>query len=159
MSDVSQNPRPNRRALSAAARVYAVQALFQMEAADQSADRVVREFANWRIGVDYDEGTSPEADEDLFERIVDGAVNWQARIDQMTDRALVAKWPIDRIDPVLRAVFRAAGSELVGADTPPRVVISEYVAVADAFFPEGKEARFVNAVLDHTARAARPEAF
>ena len=110
-----------------------MQALFQMEAADQSADRVVREFANWRIGVDYDEGTSPEADEDLFERIVDGAVNWQARIDQMTDRALVAKWPIDRIDPVLRAVFRAAGSELVGADTPPRVVISEYVAVADAF--------------------------
>ena len=156
---MSQNPRPNRRALSAAARVYAVQALFQMEAADQSADRVVREFANWRIGVDYDEGTSPEADEDLFERIVDGAVNWQARIDQMTDRALVAKWPIDRIDPVLRAVFRAAGSELVGADTPPRVVISEYVAVADAFFPEGKEARFVNAVLDHMARAARPEAF
>ncbi|MFC0340134.1 transcription antitermination factor NusB [Paracoccus niistensis] len=159
MSDLSQNPRPNRRALSAAARVYAVQALFQMEAADQSADRVVREFANWRIGVDYDEGTSPEADEDLFERIVDGAVNWQARIDQMTDRALVAKWPIDRIDPVLRAVFRAAGSELVGTDTPPRVVISEYVAVADAFFPEGKEARFVNAVLDHMARAARPEAF
>ena len=159
MSDLSQNPRPNRRALSAAARVYAVQALFQMEAADQSADRVVREFANWRIGVDYDEGTSPEADEDLFERIVDGAVNWQARIDQMTDRALVAKWPIDRIDPVLRAVFRAAGSELVGTDTPPRVVISEYVAVADAFFPEGKEARFVNAELDHMARAARPEAF
>ena len=130
-----------------------------MEAADQSADRVVREFANWRIGVDYDEGTSPEADEDLFERIVDGAVNWQARIDQMTDRALVAKWPIDRIDPVLRALFRAAGSELVAADTPPRVVISEYVAVADAFFPDGKEARFVNAVLDHMARAARPEAF
>lgn len=159
MSDHSQSPRPTRRALSAAARVYAVQALFQMEAADQSADRVVREFANWRIGVDYDEGTSPEADEDLFERIVDGAVNWQARIDQMTDRALVAKWPIDRIDPVLRAVFRAAGSELVGTDTPPRVVISEYVAVADAFFPEGKEARFVNAVLDHMARAARPEAF
>lgn len=159
MSEQSQNPRPNRRALSAAARVYAVQALFQMEAADQSADRVVREFANWRIGVDYDEGTSPEADEELFARIVDGAVNWQARIDQMTDRALVAKWPIDRIDPVLRAVFRAAGSELVAADTPPRVVISEYVAVADAFFPEGKEARFVNAVLDHMARAARPEAF
>ena len=159
MSDLSQNPRPNRRALSAAARVYAVQALFQMEAADQSADRVVREFADWRIGVDYDEGTSPEADEDLFERIVDGAVNWQARIDQMTDRALVAKWPIDRIDPVLRAVFRAAGSELVGTDTPPRVVISEYVAVADAFFPDGREARFVNAVLDHMARAARPQAF
>jgi len=158
MSD-ARKPRADRRALSGAARVYAVQALFQMEAADQSADRVVREFENWRIGVDYDEGTSPEADEDLFERIVDGAVNWQARIDQMTDRALVAKWPIDRIDPVLRAVFRAAGAELVATDTPPRVVISEYVSVADAFFPDGRETRFVNAVLDHMARAARPEAF
>lgn len=151
--------RDARRAASAAARVYAVQALFQMEAANQSADRVLKEFRNWRIGVDYDEGTSPEADEDLFARILDGAVDRQARIDQMTDRALVAKWPIARIDPVLRAVFRAAGSELVSADTPPRVVITEYVAVADAFFPEGREARFVNAVLDHMAREARPEAF
>ena len=151
--------KPDRRALSAAARVYAVQALFQMEAADQSADRVVREFADWRIGVDYEEGTSPEADEDLFRRIVDATVNWQARIDQMTDRALVAKWPIARIDPVLRALFRAAGAELVGSEVPPRVVISEYVAVADAFFPDGRETRFVNAVLDHMARDARPEAF
>ena len=157
MSETSKTKqgKPDRRALSAAARVYAVQALFQMEAADQSADRVVREFANWRIGVDYEEGTSPEADEDLFRRIVD----WQARIDQMTDRALVAKWPIARIDPVLRALFRAAGAELVGAGAPPRVVISEYVAVADAFFPDGRETRFVNAVLDHMARDARPEAF
>ena len=155
----SRQARPDRRALSAAARVYAVQALFQMEAADQSADRVVREFSNWRIGVDYEEGTSPEADEELFKRIVDATVNWQARIDQMTDRALVAKWPIARIDPVLRALFRAAGAELVGSDVPPRVVISEYVAVADAFFPDGRETRFVNAVLDHMARDARPDAF
>lgn len=161
---MSEAPKPkqgksDRRALSAAARVYAVQALFQMEAADQSADRVVHEFADWRIGVDYEEGTSPEADEDLFRRIVDATVNWQARIDQMTDRALVAKWPIARIDPVLRALFRAAGAELVGSEVPPRVVISEYVAVADAFFPDGRETRFVNAVLDHMARDARPEAF
>lgn len=148
-----------RRAASAAARVYAVQALFQMEAADQSADRVLKEFRDWRIGVDEEDGPSPQADEDLFERILEGAVNWQARIDQMTDRALVAKWPIARIDPVLRAVFRAAGAELVSPQTPPRVVITEYVAVADAFFPDGREARFVNAVLDHMAREARPDAF
>ena len=77
----------------------------------------------------------------------------------MTDRALVAKWPIARIDPVLRAVFRAAGAELVAGTTPPRVVISEYVGVADAFFPDGRETRFVNAVLDHMAREAHPEAF
>lgn len=151
--------RPDRRALSSAARVYAVQALFQMEAADQSAELVAREFQNWRIGVDYEEGTTPEADDGLFTGILDGAVDRQARIDQMTDRALVAKWPIARIDPVLRALFRAAGAELVVGTTPPRVVISEYVAVADAFFPEGREARFVNAVLDHMAREAHPQAF
>lgn len=151
--------KPDRRALSGAARIYAVQALFQMEAADQSADRVAREFQDWRIGVDYEEGTTPEADAALFAGILDGVVDRQARIDQMTDRALVAKWPIARIDPVLRAVFRAAGAELVAGTTPPRVVISEYVSVADAFFPDGRETRFVNAVLDHMAREAHPEAF
>jgi N utilization substance protein B len=77
----------------------------------------------------------------------------------MTDRALVAKWPIDRIDPTLRALFRAAGAELVGSDTPPKVIITEFVDIARAFFPEGREPKFVNAVLDHIAREARPEAF
>ena len=152
-------PRADKRARSGAARIYAVQALFQMEAANQSSDRVLAEFLNWRIAADYAEGTTPEADEALLAAILGDVVNWQARIDQMTDRALVAKWPIARIDPVLRAVFRAAGAELVATRTPPKVVISEYVSVADAFFPEGKEARFVNAVLDHMAREARPEAF
>ncbi|WP_299360036.1 transcription antitermination factor NusB [uncultured Paracoccus sp.] len=151
--------RVDRRARSGAARIYAVQALFQMESADQSAERVRQEFQNWRIGAEYAEGVTPEADEDLFATILDDAVTWQARIDQMTDRALVEKWPIARIDPVLRAVFRAAGAELVGKRTPARVVITEYVTVADAFFPEGKEARFVNAVLDHMARHTRPDEF
>ncbi|MCL4170218.1 UNVERIFIED_CONTAM: hypothetical protein GTU68_013877 [Idotea baltica] len=77
----------------------------------------------------------------------------------MTDRALVAKWPIDRIDPTLRALFRAAGAELVAAKTPPKVVIVEFVDVAKAFFADGKEPKFVNAVLDHMAREAQPDAF
>lgn len=148
-----------KRALSAAARLYAVQALFQMEASGQSATLVQREFRNFRIGVE-DEGIEhPEADEDLFRRITDDAVTWQSKIDQSTDRALVAKWPIDRIDPVLRALFRAAGAELVTPKTPPRVVIVEYVKLAEAFFPEGREPKFVNAVLDHMAHSLRPEAF
>ncbi len=83
----------------------------------------------------------------------------QAKIDQMTDRALVAKWPIDRIDSTLRALFRAAGAELVTQNTPPKVAISEFVDIAKAFFPEGRESKFVNAVLDHMAREAQPEAF
>lgn len=149
---------PSRQRKSAA-RLYALQALFQMEAADQGADAVLREFEDHRFGAVYDEGEMAEGDVDLFRRIVGDAVNWQARIDQMTDRALVAKWPIDRIDPTLRALFRAAGAELVEGEAPPKVVINEYVEIAKAFFPEGREARFVNAVLDHMAREARPEAF
>ncbi len=148
-----------RRELSAAARLYAVQALFQMEAAGQSSERVRREFEDWRIGTEYEGEITPEADEKLFHRVVEDAVTWQSKIDQMTDRALVAKWPIARIDPVLRALFRAAGAELVTPATPPRVVIAEYVRVAQAFFAEGREAKFVNAVLDHMAHEARPEDF
>ena len=149
-----------KRQMKSAARLYAVQALFQMEASGQSADRIQREFLHWRIGREGEDEdiVSAEADAALFARIVDDAVAWQARIDQMTDRALVAKWPIARIDPVLRALFRAAGAEFL-SDTPPKVAINEYVDVAKAFFPDGKEARFVNAVLDHMAREARPEAF
>ncbi len=147
------------RQAKSAARLYAVQALFQMESSGQDVDAVIREFENHRFGAVYEGEEMAEGNPALFRQLVDGAVNWQARIDQMTDRALVAKWPIARIDPTLRALFRAAGAELVDTDTPPRVVISEFVDVARAFFPEGREAKFVNAVLDHMAREARPQAF
>ncbi|WP_408636427.1 transcription antitermination factor NusB [Paracoccus onchidii] len=152
-------PKPDRRALSAAARLYAVQALFQMEASSQGADRIQQEFLTYRIGAEHEDGRSADADERLFGRIVDDAVTWQSRIDQATDRALVAKWPIDRIDPVLRALFRAAGAELVTPKTPPKVVIAEYVRLSEAFFPDGREPKFVNAVLDHMAREMRADAF
>jgi N utilization substance protein B len=137
-----------------------VQALFQMEISGQTTEAVEREFETHRFGMSTAEGEAmEEGDVDLFRALVDGAVNEQARIDQMTHRALVAKWPIDRIDPTLRALFRAAGAELLSRKTPPRVVITEFVEVAHAFFPEGREPRFVNAVLDHMAREAVPEAF
>ncbi|MFN3526928.1 MAG: transcription antitermination factor NusB [Paracoccus sp. (in: a-proteobacteria)] len=158
-SDTRDTPRPDRRALSSAARLYAVQALFQMEAAGQSADRVTREFQNHRIDAEDRDGQTAAADEVLFARILDDVVVWQSRIDQATDRGLVARWPIDRIDPVLRALFRAAGAELVAEKAPPKVVISEYVRLAEAFFPDGKEPKFVNAVLDHVAREMRPDSF
>ena len=148
-----------KRLLRSAARLYAVQALFQMEAAGAPQDRVAREFEAHRFGATLDEGEMPEGDVDLFRRVTLEAVNHQARIDQLTDRALVAKWPIARIDPTLRALFRAAGAELVASDVPPKVVITEYLDIADSFYPEGREKAFVNGVLDHMAREARPEAF
>ncbi|MEO0938959.1 MAG: transcription antitermination factor NusB [Pseudomonadota bacterium] len=148
-----------KRKMRSAARLYAVQALFQMEHSGQSVDAVRREFLDFRFGATYDEGEMVDGDIEHFAHVTETAVNYQAPIDQATDRALVAKWPIDRIDPTLRALFRAAGAELRDVATPPRVVITEYVEVAKAFFPEGQESRFVNAVLDHMAREARPEAF
>ncbi|MFA5537678.1 MAG: transcription antitermination factor NusB [Gemmobacter sp.] len=149
----------NKRQAKSTARLVAVQALFQMEASGQTVEAVVAEFEAHRFGAVYDGDEMAGPDARHFRRLLDGAVNHQARIDQMTDRALVATWPIDRIDPVLRALFRAAGAELLDEGTPPRVAITEFVDVAKAFFPEGKEAKFVNAVLDHMAREARPEAF
>ena len=148
-----------KRKMRSAARLYAVQALFQMEASGQTVEQVMREFEDHRFGATYDEGEFLEGDVNLFRLLMDRAVDEQAKIDQLTDRALVARWPLGRIDPTLRALFRAAGAELVIGDTPPKVVITEYTDVAGAFFPDGKEPRFVNAVLDHIAKEARPEAF
>ena len=150
----------DKKQMRSAARYFATQALFQMETSGQTVERVVREFESHRFGEVFEDGTEmAEGDLKHFRSLVSEAVNWQAKIDQLTDRALVAKWPIDRIDPVIRALFRAAGAELVALDTPPKVVINEYVDVAKAFFPEGKESKFVNAVLDHMAREAKPAAF
>ncbi|MEL7125923.1 MAG: transcription antitermination factor NusB [Pseudomonadota bacterium] len=148
-----------KRKMRSAARLYAVQALFQMEQSGQTVDAIRNEFMDHRFGAVYDGDALAEGDPDHFARVMEDAVNYQASIDQATDRALVAKWPIARIDPTLRALFRAAGAELRDTGTPPRVVITEYVDVARAFFPDGQEPKFVNAVLDHMAREAQPEAF
>ncbi|MFV0492137.1 MAG: transcription antitermination factor NusB [Pseudorhodobacter sp.] len=156
---MSKPAKTDRRQMKSAARLYAVQALFQMESSGQTVESVIREFEDFRFGGIIDENEFAEGDSRHFRAVVDHAVNWQSKIDQMTDRALVAKWPIDRIDPVLRALFRAAGAELTEMETPPKVTITEYVEVAKAFFPAGREPKFVNAVLDHMAHEARPEAF
>ncbi|MCP5037361.1 MAG: transcription antitermination factor NusB [Rhodobacteraceae bacterium] len=150
---------PDKRQMKSTARLYAVQALFQMEASGQSVDAVIVEFLDHRFGAHYEEGDMAEGDVKHFRKLMEQVVDQQAKIDQMTDRALVAKWPIARIDPTLRALFRAAGAEMIATSTPPKVVITEFVDVARAFFPEGDEPKFANAVMDHMAREAKPEAF
>lgn len=154
--------RPNaqaKRQMKSASRLFAVQALFQMEASDADLKDVQRQFEDHRFGAEIEGDVYAEGNVDLFRIILKGAVSKQRDIDQLTDKALVEKWPLGRIDPTLRALFRAAGAELLGNSTPPKVAITEYVDVAKAFFPEGKEAGFVNAVLDHMAREARPDGF
>jgi len=159
MSNTNKPSRDEKRQMRSAARLYAVQALFQMEALGEALEDIQEEFETHRFGAEIDGDKYAEGDLKLFRALLSEAVNVQAKVDQMTDRALVAKWPIDRIDPTLRALFRAAGAELVTQDTPPKVAISEFVDIAKAFFPEGREPKFVNAVLDHMAREAQPDAF
>jgi len=137
-----------------------VQALYQMEIAGTAWQTVRREFEDHRLGAEIEGVQYRKADIDLFRDLLEGVVTRQVAIDQLTDRALVEKWPLGRIDATLRAVFRAAGYELIARpDIPPKVSIGEYVDVTKAFFSIGKEAKFVNAVLDHMARESRPQAF
>ncbi|MDG1217083.1 MAG: transcription antitermination factor NusB [Amylibacter sp.] len=149
----------SKKQMKSASRLYAVQALFQMEASEQGMNEVRDQFVNHRFGATLEGEKYVEGNVELFEQLLFTAVNQQAAIDQMTDRALVAKWPIDRIDPTLRALFRTAGAEFIIDDTPPKVAIVEFVDVAKAFFPDGNETRFVNAILDHMAREVHPDKF
>jgi N utilization substance protein B len=159
MSQSEQVSGNEKRKIRSTTRLYAIQALFQMEQLGLSTDEVVEEFVVHRFGEEYEEGQLSNGDEGLFKSIVGSAVNYQAYIDQLTDRALVKKWPIARIDPTLRSLFRAAAAEITQIKTPPKIVITEYVALAHAFFTDGKEPNFVNAVLDHMAREACPTEF
>ncbi|MCY4303328.1 MAG: transcription antitermination factor NusB [Aestuariivita sp.] len=142
-----------------AARLYAVQALFQMEVSGQSSESIKEEFITYRFGEEIDNQEILEGDIDFFSILVDDAVNYQALIDQMTKRALVDKWPLSRIDPTIRSLFRAAGAELIRDQVPPKVIINEFIDIACAFFPSGQESKFVNGVLDHMAREVRPDDF
>lgn len=148
------------RLMRSAARLAAVQALYQMELSGQPMVKVRDQFEAHRIGAEIDGDQYREADIVLFRRLLKHALERQAEIDQLTDRILVDKWPLGRIDATLRALFRAAGAELLEeVKTPPKVIITEYVDVARAFFPDSKEPGLVNAVLDGMAREIRPAAF
>ena len=147
-----------------AARVAAVQALFQTEQSQTSAETVVSEFIRHRLGElpgtgGFEEGRSPDADVALFRAIVLTTIDQQDRLDVLLAGALAEEWPLERLDPVLRAVMRAGGAELLMPNGPPsRVVINEYLDVAHGFF-DGDEPRMVNGVLNHLARSLREREF
>jgi N utilization substance protein B len=153
--------KPRPRTLS---RVAAVQALYQAEQGAQSPETVIDQFVRHRIGNtpghgDLNDGHLTEADVPLFARIVRTATMQQDVIDGMLVAALPESWPLERIDPVLRAVMRAGGAELWMSDGPPaKVVINEYLDVAHGFF-DGEEPRMANGVLDRLAHLLRPAEF
>ncbi|MFT8551498.1 transcription antitermination factor NusB [Acetobacter okinawensis] len=135
-----------------AARVAAVQALFQIEQNGDRPDSVIEQFLIHRFGTtlsgeSYEDGRIPEADVALFTSIVKGAVANRSAIEQDIVKTLPSTWPIDRLDPVLRALFFAAIAEARHAEVPAAVLINEYMDVAHGFF-FGDEPRLVNGVLD-----------
>jgi N utilization substance protein B len=156
-----RSPKAQRRG---AARIAAVQALYQIELTGASPDRVLREFVAHRMGEvphPKDEAGAEEAigetDRELFAAIVRGASERRAELDEMVGSSLAAGWSLERMDRVLRALLRAGAFELFArAETPARVAIAEYVGVANAFY-EGREPGFVNGVLDKLARVLRPD--
>jgi transcription antitermination protein NusB len=141
------------------ARLAAVQALYQMDLAATDINTLVHEFVSERFGSGAEDQTVAFADKDLFEAIVRGVVEHQAEIDPALDAQLASGWRLNRIDATVRANLRAAMYEILyRPDVPPRVIISEYVDIAKAFF-EGEEPKVVNAVLDKLARKHRAAAF
>ena len=140
------------------ARLAAVQALYQLELnPGRGAEAVVGEFVHHRLGREIDGEVYGEADEALFADIVRGVAADRERLDETVSAVLSDEWPLGRIETLLRLMLEAGAYELVHrADIPPRVTISEYVAIAYAFF-DGREPGLANGVLNrlaHTLRAA-----
>ena len=146
----------NRRG---AARLAAVQALYQMDIASTPVNDILAEFNSHWIGREVEGSQYLPAEAAFFRAIVEGVVREQRRIDPMIDKALAGGWPLKRVEALLRAVLRAGAYELEHrTDVPARVVVSEYVDIAHAFL-DRDETGMVNAVLDQLARKARPDEF
>ncbi|HEU4377782.1 MAG TPA: transcription antitermination factor NusB [Hyphomicrobiaceae bacterium] len=137
------------------ARLAAVQALYQMDLAETDLGAVLQEFSANPLVDDAEANGLGQPDADHLARVLKGVVARQREIDPLIDQQLATGWRLVRIDSIVRAILRAAAFELIElADVPARVVISEYVEVANAFF-EGDEPKVVNGVLDQLARKLR----
>jgi len=147
-----------KRARSAA-RVAAVQGLYQMDLAGTDGNAVVAQFTIHRFPAADRGDPIAGADPTFFAELLRGVVRRQRDIDPLVDQQLAAGWRLERIDSILRAMLRAGTFELMErADVPGRVVISEYVEVAKAFF-DADEPKVVNGVLDKLARKLRATEF
>jgi transcription antitermination protein NusB len=157
---MADEPKPQRRSIGlgerrSAARLAAVQALYQMDLTGKGLDAVIPEFERHWMGKEIEGDRYKPSDGALFRVIVQGVLDRQKRIDPTIDELLAKGWPLKRVEAVMRAILRAGAYELLlTPDTPVKVVISEYVDIARAFF-EKDETSMVNAVLDRLARQAR----
>ncbi len=155
-TDTKDMRKANKRG---AARLAAVQALYQMDLASTGLNEIVAEFQNHWLGGEVEGDQYRPAEAAFFRDIVGGVVREQTRLDPQIDTALNRGWPLRRIEAILRAVLRAGAYELAFRhDVPARVVMAEYVDVAAAFVDE-EETGMVNAVLDQLAHQLRAAKF
>jgi N utilization substance protein B len=152
----AENFRPaNKRG---AARLAAVQALYQMDVAGTGLLETTAEYEAFRLGKEIDGDLYREADAQWFRAILSGVIENQTFIDPVIRQSLTEDWPLSRLDSTLRAILRAGVYELSKrSDVPVPVVVSEYIDIAKAFYGEEEEPKLVNAVLDRVARRMRGE--
>ncbi|WP_413060554.1 transcription antitermination factor NusB [Sphingomonas carotinifaciens] len=149
------NRTSNRTKERAAARLAAVQALYQHEMERTAVPVLLHEFHNHRIGATIEDVEYAEADTDFFDDIVKGVTDRAGEIDLLIEGKLAAGWSLARLDKPMKAILRAGTYELLARrDVPVGAVISEYVDVAHAFY-ERRESGFVNGVLDGIAKTVR----
>ncbi len=142
-----------------AARLAAVQALYQMDVAGTGINEIFAEFESHRLGREVEGEQYLPADTAFFRDIVSGVLREQTKLDPLIDDAMAKGWPLKRIEAILRAALRAGAYELdQRQDVPARVVVKEYADVAAAFV-EREETGMVNAVLDQIARQLRAAEF
>ena len=146
----------NRRG---AARLAAVQALYQMDVAGTGLNDILAEFESHWIGQEVEGEQYLPAERAFFRDIVGGVLREQKVLDPLIDAAIARDWPLKRIEAILRAVLRAGAYELAHRkDVPGRVIVSEYADVAAAFV-ERDEIGMINAVLDRLGRQCRASEF
>jgi N utilization substance protein B len=139
-----------------AARLAAVQALYQQEMEGTPLPRLLKEFHDHRLGATIEDEQYHEAERDFFDDIVIGFDARRADIDQAIVAKLATGWTLERLDRPMRAILRAGAYELIARpDVPVGSVISEYVDVAHAFYDK-RESGFVNGLLDAIAKEVRP---
>jgi N utilization substance protein B len=161
---MSKSAKPQQVARSAA-RLAAVQGLYQMDVASTDIKDVIRDLTREALRDAASDETDTEGvpeidlDETFLAEILRGVVRLQRDIDPLVDKQLAAGWRLARVDSTLRAILRAGVFELMErTEVPARVVITEYIEIAHSFFGQD-EPRVVNGVLDKLARKLRPDEF
>ena len=146
-------PKASKRTLS---RLYAVQAMFQIEQTEASPSTVIREFMAHRLGREIDDVTYLNADNALFADLVQGTSQDRQEIDALIESVLNKGWTLERIESVIRAILRLGVHELKShLETPTLVIINEYLEITRAFCENNEEVAFVNGVLDKIAKTVR----